>query len=129
MYYQFWRGALAAWIVTVLISAGAMGLAIEHPEFLSMPLMPFSLLVSTIIVGVPFGFGLCAVQGPAFFWAVKRWKTRRAAWTVSTVANALYAMLLGVGAFLLHQLIHPGPANLPRAMLTLAGLSLITSAI
>jgi hypothetical protein len=85
-----------AWAVVVGCVALASGLAIEHPEYLSMPVAPFSLMFSAIFVGLPLALGLVAVQAPAFEAALQRGQSTLVACRRSIGANAIYACFLAV---------------------------------
>jgi hypothetical protein len=87
-------GVLGAWALTIVAVAYAVGVAIEHPEYLSMPLIPFALLVSVIFIGLPLGFGLLVVQRPAFDRSLQHNGSFAWAWLTSIAANAIYAAFL-----------------------------------
>ena len=124
-------GVLGAWTLAVVAVACAVGFAIEHLEYLSMPLMPFALLFSVIFVGLPLGFGLLVVQRPAFDHSLQRSGSLSRAWLISIAANAIYAVALTIPLLMLSWFLG-NEFSLGiwfRFIAVLTGCSLVTSLI
>jgi hypothetical protein len=123
-------GVLLAWVLTVVVVAFAVGVPIEHPEYLSMPLAPFALMFSFIFVGLPLGFGLLFVQRPAFDRALQSGRPTAEAWRSSILANAAYAATLTIPlSILIWMFGEVSPAVVLWAMTVLVACSLVTSLI
>jgi hypothetical protein len=115
----------------VIAVAFAVGVPIEYPEYLSMPLVPFALMISFVFVGLPLGFGLVLVQRPALDGALQRGRPMSEAWRASIIANAIYAAILTIPLLMLILLLgnELSVAVGLWAMAVLVACSLVTSLI
>jgi hypothetical protein len=129
--YRTGVSASAAWTVVVGGVALAIGSAIEHPDYLSMPLAAFSLMFSVLFVGLPLAFGLVVIQVPFFEKALTEGQPLGAACRRSILANAVYASVLTLPLMAISWLMGNQPTLLALvwAGFILIACSLVTSGI